>query len=58
MSDQEKVKQAQAIARLRENMAATLEYTAYMAELTRAKYLALVKAGFTEEQALSLCKQP
>lgn len=58
MNDKEKVKQAQALAHLRENMAATLEFTAYMAEVTRAKFVALVRAGFTEEQALILCKQP
>lgn len=52
MNDKEKVKQAQALAALRENMAATPEFIAWEAEVKRAKYLAFLRNGFTEQQAL------
>ena len=58
MDDKEKVKRAQALAQLRENMAATLDFIALEAEVIRAKYLALVRNGFTEQQAIELCKKP
>ncbi|MBC7620611.1 MAG: hypothetical protein H7293_16775 [Candidatus Saccharibacteria bacterium] len=56
MNDKDKVKQAQALAHLRENMAATLEFIAWDAEVNRAKYLAYLRNGFSEQQALELCK--
>lgn len=56
MTDAEKVKMAQALKSMRENMAATIEFLNYDAEVTRAKFLALVRQGFTEQQALELCK--
>lgn len=33
-----------------------LEYSVIEAQLTRSKYLALVKEGFTSQEALDLCK--
>lgn len=48
---------AQLLKQLKENMPAQLEFQQLTAKLTRAKYLALVAEGFTESQALDLCKE-
>lgn len=45
-----------ALRDMRESMAWHLEYIAIQAQLTRAKYLALVKEGFTAAEAIELCK--
>lgn len=55
MNEQERISIAQAVRNLRENMPALLEMAQLNAQITRAKYLALVKEGFTEAQALDLC---
>ena len=47
---------AQSIKRMRENMPAMLEIVELDALQKMAKFRALVKAGFTEAQALELCK--
>jgi hypothetical protein len=52
-----KAKRVQALLEVRENMAFTLEFITIEAELARAKYLALLKQGFTEAQAIELCKK-
>lgn len=49
---------AQAVRNLRENLPALLELDELQARLTRKKFLALVSQGFTEAQALELCKKP
>lgn len=54
--DKPKVVQAQMIQYLKDNWVAHLESTALGARMTRARYLALVKEGFTEAQAIELCK--
>ncbi len=41
---------------LRENMDLHTEIARLLAQTTRAKYLALVEEGFSESQALILCK--
>ena len=41
---------------LRDNMDLHVELARLLAQMTRAKYLALVEQGFSEDQALSLCK--
>jgi hypothetical protein len=38
------------------NMATTLQFIEISAKMTRVKYNALIKEGFTESQALELCK--
>jgi hypothetical protein len=58
MTDEDKprVALAQAVRELRENIAAHIEINQLQAKITRAKYAALIKEGFTEAQALLLCK--
>jgi len=58
MTDQDKsrVALAQAVLELRNNIAAHIELSQLQARITRAKYDALIKEGFTEQQALLLCK--
>lgn len=41
---------------LRENLPALMELKQLDAKLARVKFLALVQEGFTEMQALELCK--
>jgi hypothetical protein len=55
MNDNDKVNFAQAVKSLRENLPASLEYAGIQAKVWRAKYLALVREGFTESQAVELC---
>lgn len=55
MNEQERIGIAQAVRTLRENMPAMLEMAQLNAQLNRAKFLALVKEGFSEAQALELC---
>ena len=56
MNEAEKVKRAQALVELREDLPRLLEFMALSATMTRAKFKALVKEGFTEAQAIELCK--
>ena len=45
------------VRKLRSELPVMIEYMAVMAELQRAKFDALKSQGFTDEQALELCKQ-
>jgi hypothetical protein len=54
--DRSKVKLAVLVRELRDNIAAHIEIAQLDARLKRAKYLALIKEGFDERQALELCK--
>lgn len=54
--EQQRVAFAQLLLQAREDMPAQIEYEQLKAKLTRAKYLELVAQGFTEAQALELCK--
>lgn len=56
--DKRRVASAQALKEVRENMPAILENIALQAQMTKAKYDALIKNGFTAEQAIELCKAP
>jgi hypothetical protein len=56
MTDQERVKSAQALKAIKEDWPAIVERYALFAAMHRTKYLALIKEGFTPEQALELAK--
>jgi len=46
------------VASLRRNLPAFLEHAAIVAAIKRSYYNALIKEGFSEQQALELCKAP
>lgn len=46
----------QLVKQLADNLLAHIEYAQLNAKIQRAKYEALVKEGFTEQQALELCR--
>jgi hypothetical protein len=54
--DKSRVALAQLVRDMRDNIAAHIEFNQLQARITRAKYLALLKEGFTEQQAITLCK--
>ena len=56
MNETEKVKRAQDVVKLREDLPHFIEIMALTAAVTRAKYKALVKEGFSEAQAIELCR--
>ena len=45
-----------AVDTMRRNLQALIEYNEFVATVRRESYLAHIAAGFTEEQALVLCK--
>jgi len=47
---------AESLRNFRDNYLLLIEYHAIDAQIKRAKFLALIKEGFTEAQALELCK--
>lgn len=47
-----------AIIELKENTDGLIKYYAITASLKRAYYESLIESGFSEEQALELCKLP
>jgi len=48
---------SRAIREIQEILPAVIEGQRALAQVTRARYLALIKEGFSPEQALELCKQ-
>lgn len=56
--DRQRVKLAQLVGQLRDELPAHVEMAGMQAKLMRARYQALVREGFTEAQALELCKTP
>ena len=55
--ERRQVNVAQLVRQMRENLVAHLELEVLLAKVTRRKYQALVAEGFTEQQALELCKR-
>jgi hypothetical protein len=49
-------KQRAALEELKRNLPTHIEFLSIHAQMIRAKYQALVAQGFTEAQALELCK--
>lgn len=47
---------AQLVKNMRDNLAAHLEFQELNALITRKKFLSLRSQGFTEQQAIELCK--
>ena len=45
------------VTEMRKNLPTYLEMTEILVKITKAKYDALVKEGFTKEEALELCKR-
>lgn len=55
MNEKQAIEMAQAQKNITENFAAFVEGIKLSAKLTRGRYLALKREGFSEEQALNLC---
>lgn len=49
-------KTREALRQMREGLAMLIEYQQLNAQLIRARYDALLKQGFSESQAIELCK--
>jgi len=47
---------AKTVRSMRDNIDLYIELSQLLAQITRAKYVALVEQGFSEGQALGLCK--
>lgn len=56
INEKDRVKMAQAIQTMKDQLPMILESIEIHAQLTRAKFDGLVKQGFTPEQALELSK--
>lgn len=54
--EKEDVSMALIVRRMREQLPATLEFERLRAKLVRERFLALKLAGFTDAEALELCK--
>jgi hypothetical protein len=55
-SENQKVELAKHLKHTRENLPAFIDMVKLQAQMTRIRYLALVAEGFSEAQALELCK--
>jgi len=56
MTEKELVEAAKALKELQDNMPHILEHLDFEAKVKRAKFRALVREGFSDAQALELCK--
>lgn len=55
-NERARAKSAQELKQLQSNMPHLMEAERLLAKVKRVKYVALVMEGFTESQALDLCK--
>lgn len=56
--DTKHVTLAQSVKQMHENLPALMDFERLQARMIRARYIALVGQGFTEQQAIELCKKP
>jgi hypothetical protein len=47
-----------ALREMQQNLPLQIQIAQYMAQVTRARFNAYLKEGFTEHQAIELCKTP
>ena len=57
-AEAERAEKMRALQQMRDNLAWFVEYHMLDAKIVRARFNALVAEGFTEAQAIDLCKKP
>jgi len=54
--EQDAIDFAKAVKNMQDNTATMIEFARTKAKVTRAKYLALVAEGFSNDEAIALCR--